>query len=140
MLVMMTTCAKAFSVALGILAILPALAVAGPIAGSSPPVSVRNVRVYPTEIVGNGEMTYPGRIALAFRNTSSTVITDVVFEVRSNNGGADFIHDAGTFSPGVDIKHEFLNQAAPSDAVLKVARVRFADGSAWIDTDVSNAW
>jgi hypothetical protein len=137
---MMTTCTKAFSIALAMLAIVPSIAAAGTIAGGSPPLSIRNVRVYPTEIVGGGEMTIPGRIDLAFRNTSSAVITDVLFEVRSSDARIHFIHDAGSFSPGVDIKREFLNQPAPSDAVLKVARVCFADGTTWIDTGASNAW
>jgi hypothetical protein len=99
---------------------------------SSNPVVVSNVRVYPAEDVGNGEMTRPGALDVTFRNTRDVAANEVFFEVSSNGRHLDNIRDTGSFAPDVTIRHEFSDQSYASDQSVKVTRVKFADGSLWI--------
>jgi hypothetical protein len=99
---------------------------------SSNPVVVSDVRVYPAEDVGNGEMTRPGALDVTFRNTRDVAATDVFFQVSSDRTHLDNIHDTGSFAPNVTIRHEFSDQSYSTDQSLTVTRVKFADGSVWI--------
>jgi hypothetical protein len=98
----------------------------------SNPVVVSNVRAYPAEDVGNGEMTRPGALDVTFHNTRDIAATDVAFEVSSNGMHLDYIHDTGSFAPDVTIRHEFSDQSYATDQSVKVTRVKFADGSVWV--------
>jgi hypothetical protein len=122
--------AIAFS-ALSILAGAPLLVAAQTIASGSP-VVVSNVRVYPAEDVGNGELTRPGALDVTFRNTRDVAATEVFFGVSSGGMHLDNIRDTGTFAPNVTIRHEFPDQSYASDQNLSVTRVKFADGSVWV--------
>jgi hypothetical protein len=101
--------------------------------GPSNPVIVSNVRVYPAEVVGNGEMFRPGALDVTFRNTRDVAATGVFFEVSSDGKHLDNIHDTGSFAPNVTIRHEFPTQSYATDQSVKVTRVKFADGSVWIN-------
>jgi hypothetical protein len=99
---------------------------------SGNPVIVSQVRVYPAEDVGNGEMTRPGALDVTFRNARKVAATDVFFEVSSNGMYLTNIHDTGSFAPGVSIRHEFPDESYASDQRVKLTRVKFADGSVWV--------
>jgi Haemolysin-type calcium binding protein related domain len=65
-------------------------------------------------------------LRVQFANAGNQPITRVVFAL--NNGKT--VVDAGTFAPGVMIKHEF--DLAPTNAgSCHVESVTFADGTQW---------
>jgi hypothetical protein len=67
-------------------------------------------------------------VSIAFVNQNQKTVKSVTFNVN----GASVV-DAGTFSPGVTIKHEFVSPQllGDSDATCSVQSVAFADGSVW---------
>jgi hypothetical protein len=72
-------------------------------------------------------------IALKFVNKSGIPATTVTFLVNDGQYTQSIV-DKGTFSPGVQIKHDFAvdsDTSTLSDVTCKVAEVDFADGSAW---------
>ena len=78
-------------------------------------------------------------IEIEFTNESSKTASVVNFAVDSNDQHF-VIRDAGTFSPGISIKHRFRNgsgQAFVLPAFIapnikcRVASVRFTDGTVW---------
>lgn len=78
-------------------------------------------------------------IHIEFTNESSNTASVVNFAVDSN-GQQFVIRDAGTFSPGVSIKHNYRNGEGQAFVLpqfiapkinCRVSSVRFTDGSVW---------
>jgi hypothetical protein len=81
------------------------------------------------------EGTGPGFLSLSFENTTKVTATEITFEVSSTTNFRR-IRDIGMFAPGVSIMHSFLGFSSPGQMV-RVAEVRFADGSVWAEGTVS---
>jgi hypothetical protein len=98
---------------------------------ASGPIVVNHVGVQATED-GAG----PGFLSLAFENTSNVTATEVIFEF---SGDAYFqrIDDVGTFTPGVSIKHAFLDDSSSPVQKVRVAEVDFADGTTWTNNQTT---
>jgi hypothetical protein len=77
-----------------------------------------------------------GFLAVSYTNDSRVIAKEVDFGLVSRNSLIAIAKDAGTFSPGVRIDHEFsldpevfpIGTAFPYCAVL---RVKYADGTEW---------
>jgi hypothetical protein len=81
-------------------------------------------------------------ITLTFVNKSNVPATTVTFLVNDGQYTQSIV-DKGTFSPGVQIKHDFAVDSRVStlgNATLNVTEVDFADGSVWHSApgDVAN--
>ena len=76
----------------------------------------------------------PAIVAVSFVNHGTIPATDVLFDVRGEDGISK-IDDVGTFSPGVQIHHEFRSFTFPTNPTVRVAAVRYADGSMWNASD-----
>jgi hypothetical protein len=113
--------------ALTILAGAPALALANTYVPS--PITIGNVDIQPQ--ISGTELNTPGSVSLAFRNVSNVAATDVTFDLNSFGATVARIHDVGTFSPGATIRHRFTDSANASTQTVRVAEVKFADGTVW---------
>jgi len=112
-----------------ILAGAPAVALAS--AGtSSDPIAISDVQVQPAD---GGHGNGAGFVSVAFDNASSQTATEVVFELDVDGAYAENFNDVGNFTPGTTIKHAFQTDSSASDQQLKVAEVKFADGSTWVN-------
>jgi len=70
-------------------------------------------------------------LEISFMNTDAKTIASVTFAVQ-DGGKTTNIVDAGTFSPGAKISHEFGWWSYVADEVdCSVVSVRYADGSTW---------
>lgn len=75
-------------------------------------------------------------LGITFTNQAPTAATEIDFGLVARGSLVAVTKDVGTFSPGVEINHEFvvdreifpLGTAIPYCAVL---RVKYADGSIW---------
>jgi hypothetical protein len=68
-----------------------------------------------------------GSISIAFVNQGEKTVKSVTFNVN----GAQIV-DAGTFSSGVTVKHDFIAPGLVSpDVTCAVQSVAFIDGSVW---------
>jgi hypothetical protein len=74
---------------------------------------------------------------VAFVNDKETPATAILWEVRAGNGAA-FVRDIGTFSPGAIVRHCFEryglhagNYVWQEQPRIRVARVKFEDGTQW---------
>jgi len=106
----------------------PAIALAGT-SISSDPITINLVNVQPS---GESDSVGTGFAYVEFQNTSNIVATQVVFELDVDGARVGRYNDIGTFSPGVTIKHGFLNTSGNANAQLSIARVKLADGSVWV--------
>jgi hypothetical protein len=119
--------------ALTILAGGPAIALAGT-SFSSDPIAVSNVNVQPN---GESDGFGPGFVSMDFQNTSNVDATEVVFELDVDGAKVSRFNDIGSFAPGVTVRHAFLNTSSDSNAQLRIAKVKFADGSVWVSPAVA---
>jgi hypothetical protein len=120
--------AATFGAAL-ILAGAPVVALAS--AGtSSDPIAISDVQVQPAD---GGHGNGAGFVSVSFDNASSQTATEVVFELDVDGAYAEIFNDVGNFTPGTTIKHAFQTDSSASDQQLKVAEVKFADGSTWVN-------
>jgi hypothetical protein len=78
----------------------------------------------------------PGFAAIAFTNEYASPATDVVFALSNNGYVIDRFNDAGTFTPGVTIKHQFAENQPGDDIRVAVEEATFADGTVWHNPDV----
>lgn len=74
---------------------------------------------------------------VAFVNEKDMMATAILWEVRAGNGAA-FVRDIGTFSHGAVVRHCFEryglhagNYVWQEQPRIRVARVKFADGTEW---------
>jgi hypothetical protein len=112
-----------------ILAGAPAVALASA-ATSSDPIAISDVQVQPAE---SGHGNGPGFVSVSFDNAGSQTATEVVFELDADGAYVDHFNDVGNFTPGTTIKHAFQTDSSSADQQLKVAEVKFADGSVWVN-------
>jgi hypothetical protein len=77
----------------------------------------------------------PAMATVTFVNRGTVAATDVLFVLHSRKSWDMAIDDAGKFSPGVTIRHQFQSWDYPDDATVSVAAVRYADGSTWTSED-----
>jgi hypothetical protein len=104
--------------------------------------------------VCRGSMMHAGKAAsrtntieIAFRDVGTVAAHAVDFEVTWGGGDVQTIHDVGTFSPGVTVRHAFVHAARDasspffphSPVTCSAEAVRFADGSRWHRADVSKS-
>ena len=115
-----------------LLAGAPAVALAD--GAVSDPIVVSAVQIQP---VSEAHQVGSGVVNVAFDNTSNRTATEVVFELDSDTNVEHF-DDVGTFAPGVTIRHAFPSDNSAADAQLKVAAVKFSDGSVWINNAASS--
>jgi hypothetical protein len=128
MLFMTITSAAATLGAALLLAGAPAVALASA-APASDPIAISDTQVQPAD-GGHGNGT--GFVSVAFDNTSNQVATEVVFELDVDGAYTDHFNDVGTFTPGTTIRHAFQTDSSEADQQLKVAAVKFADGTVWV--------
>jgi hypothetical protein len=69
-------------------------------------------------------------LQIGFVNGAPKTIASVTFAVK-NGGKMTNIVDAGTFSSGVEISHDFGWSYFSDNVDCAVASVRYADGSTW---------
>ena len=98
------------------------------------PIVIDNVQIDVPESIGNGEITTPGSLRLAFRNTRSVAATHIVFAIRGD-GTMRTLDESGTFAPNVVINHVFNDDCPTSNQTITVVRVQFADGTSWVNED-----
>jgi hypothetical protein len=73
----------------------------------------------------------PGHLSVTFHNTAPVAATHVTFEVSTDDRHVARVTDVGTFSPGISISHHLDYDSIETRPFLRVAEVRFADGSVW---------
>lgn len=92
--------------------------------------SVYGYRYYQYPVAGNPTLS------IDYFNRTSVVMKDIEFGLIANGQLVAEVRDVGTFSPGIEIKHEFglnrnvfpLRTGLPQCVTLKVT---FADGTKW---------
>jgi hypothetical protein len=92
--------------------------------------SVYGYRYYQYPVAGNPTL------GIDYVNATSTVMKDIEFGLIANGHLVAEVRDVGTFSPGIEIKHEFglnrnvfpLRTGLPKCVPLKIT---FADGTKW---------
>jgi hypothetical protein len=111
----------------------PAIALAS--AGTTTdPIAISHVGVQPADAGhGNGA----GFVSVSFDNNSSQTATEIVFELDVDGAYSQQFDDVGSFAPGTKIRHAFQTDSSSADQQLKVAAVKFADGSTWVNDDGS---
>jgi hypothetical protein len=117
-----------------LLAGAPAVALASA-APMSDPIAIGDIHVQPAD---GGHGNGAGFVSVAFDNTSSQVATEVVFELDVDGAYANHFDDVGSFTPGATVRHAFQTDSSEADQQLKVAAVKFADGTVWVN-DSGNA-
>jgi hypothetical protein len=125
------------SAAAAMIVATPALATAQSVAYSTSPVAVTSCSVNASLVMGlspdEAVQFMASDIALKFVNKSNVPATTVTFLVNEGKYTQSIV-DKGTFSPGVQIKHNFAvgsDISAFSDATCIVTEVDFGDGIAW---------
>jgi glucose/arabinose dehydrogenase len=131
--IMTTTTTLAAAAALALAAGTPALASAA----TAPPIAISNVQIEPAGGYANHYL--PGIVTVAFRNAAGVAATSVTFQTSDDGATLATFTDAGTFAPGVTVKHSFLTLDDDAEQRLSVAEVRFADGTVWDNTDLPRA-
>jgi hypothetical protein len=96
---------------------------------SSDPIAINAVNVQPS---GESDTVGAGFVYVEFQNTGNVNATQVVFELDVHGAKVGRFNDIGKFSPGVTIKHGFLNTCGDPNAQLKIVKVKLADGSVWV--------
>jgi len=119
--------------ALTILAGGPAIALADN-ALPSDPIAISNVNLQTND---GSDGFGSGFVSVEFQNTSHVNATEVAFELDVDGAKAGSFDDIGTFAPGVDVKHAFLNTSSNANAHLNIVKVKFADGSVWVPAAAS---
>jgi hypothetical protein len=92
--------------------------------------SVYGYRYYQYPVAGNPTL------GVDYVNRTSVVMKDIEFGLLANGHLVAEVRDVGTFSPGIEIKHEFglnrnvfpLRTGLPQCVPLKIT---FADGTKW---------
>jgi hypothetical protein len=77
-------------------------------------------------------------LAISYKNQAGVAAKEVDFGLVARGSLIAIAKDLGTFSPGVDIDHEFVvsREIFPLGTtfpVCSVLRVRYADGSVWLN-------
>jgi hypothetical protein len=126
-----------FSAVAGIAGALT-LAAGSPAAAANPPVSV--VSCGYNSLGGSAALSIPesppvqtSNLRISFTNQAPLAATDVVFAV-GYDGRMQLVEDAGTFSHGAQITHDFTpseNLRYNGSAACSVQSVTFSDGSTW---------
>jgi hypothetical protein len=104
------------------------------------PITITDAKVLalPPSIVGDNGVSYGYTgvdvLGVSFVNTSAIAAREVTLRA-TYAGDTEYIHDAGTFAPGVTIAHNyttFSNHTFRGAAIhVSVSSVRFSDGSTW---------
>jgi hypothetical protein len=79
---------------------------------------------------------YDGFLAISYKNQAYIAADEVDFGLVARGSLIAIARDVGTFSPGVEIDHEFVvsREIFPigtSFPICRVLRVKYADGSVW---------
>jgi hypothetical protein len=105
---------------------------------TQPPIKVAACDVqtsYLQESGGDAPLAVPDSATLSinFVNTAPKTVSSVIFDVTDDIGNAYTIKDAGMFTTGVAIDHEFNSKSiGASDAKCAIQKVTFQDGSTWM--------
>jgi hypothetical protein len=94
------------------------------------PIAINHIQVQPAD---GGHGNGPGFVSVSFDNAGTQTATEVVFELDVDGAYAEHFDDVGNFTPGTKIRHAFQTDSSASDQQLKVAAVKFADGSVWVN-------
>jgi hypothetical protein len=95
---------------------------------SGSPVRLNSVWIHKAR----GQGIEPGIIAVSFTNLAPATATNVSFNVLGfGKRVMDTISDAGTFTTGAVVQHEFPANEIDGQQTLEVEEVDFADGSVW---------
>jgi hypothetical protein len=113
------------------------LAVASPLAVRAytmpAPVSVASCSIapqVPQSYFDDAAIPGAGMLNISFTNKSPKAILKVEFAVSDGTGTAPIV-DAGVFSTGIAIDHEFTNPGLSGNVRCVVRSVAFQDGSTW---------
>jgi hypothetical protein len=104
------------------------------------PIGIRSFQINESNITGmiGNELEQAPELrtedfTLKFANTAGVAATTVKFVVGDHRS-TRLVIDKGTFSPGVQIEHDFTTGDGPDiepNATCSVSEVDFADGSVW---------
>ncbi|MHB8178700.1 MAG: hypothetical protein ACYDA5_08845 [Vulcanimicrobiaceae bacterium] len=104
-----------------------------------PPVQIYSCTL---QMIGNLLVGQTGQLQIQFTNESNVVADVVRFKIDWGNGKVAYIRDAGTFSPGITIKHNFRHTVGTLVSPIfshphiscGIAAVNFTDGTSWFAT------
>jgi hypothetical protein len=92
---------------------------------------------YSTDADGGQGNILPGALNISFTNENAATATNVVFAVETHGYVIKSFNDAGSFAPGVAIRHSFPEAQPSGDMRVAVAKATFTDGSVWQNPDVA---
>jgi hypothetical protein len=121
-----------FAAVLGAAAVLAGLPVLGTAAApANNTITLRSYEI--SDFSGNNEVSSSGQghVRVSFRNDGDMAATAVIFDVLNDGEYAGHIDDFGTFSKGVTITHQFHWVNVHQGESLRIAQVRYADGTIW---------
>jgi hypothetical protein len=121
-------------VAGAVLAVVPGLGAAA----APSPYNTITLQSYRFDVAGGSDgvaAVYHGHVYVTFRNDGEVPATAVTFEIVNAGEGAGRIEDVGTFVKGARIEHAF--HWTREGETLRVAQVRYADGTTWDSDDAA---
>ncbi len=110
-------------------AILVAGAPALASAQTTAPVAITGEQVQPQTI--GAELYQQGEVRFSFMNNRNVPATEVDFTLSSAGQDLGTYYDYGTFPKGVTIDNFFVTDETAHNQQIKIASVKFADGSTW---------
>ena len=110
-------------------AILVAGAPALASAQTTSPVAITGAQIVPQNI--GAALYQQGEVRFSFVNNRNVPATEVDFTLSSAGQDLGTYYDYGTFSKGVNIDHFFVTDETAHNQQIKIASVKFADGTTW---------
>ncbi|MBV8637856.1 MAG: hypothetical protein JO322_07195 [Candidatus Eremiobacteraeota bacterium] len=111
--------------------ILAALALSSVLgAGTEIPVDVTSCS---SQITSAGQIGASPILTIDFTNTSSKMISSIVFGISDGHNAEVPLTDAGTFNGGASVRHTFNSPVSSVSGTKCVVRsVTFSDGGRWV--------
>jgi hypothetical protein len=122
---------KSAAVALGIaLTVAGAPAISSAATMQASPIHLDSVRI--TQSYGVFNDFLPGVVSVGFTNSFPSPATSVVFDLVGTGGNviAEY-NDVGSYESGKTFHHTFTDTHDDVEQKIEVAKVTFADGTAW---------
>ena len=121
--------------AAALLAVAPAAASAETVAYTAEPVAIASVHNEASYFSGPyaSQSFYINGLRVSFVNRANVAANDVEFAI-TRDGKTQLVSLPGTYAPGTQIEKQLENGTSTvpeADATVTIAKVGFADGSAW---------
>jgi hypothetical protein len=82
------------------------------------------------------DFNYMGLVDIAFTNTGSVPIHEIVFGLHDSSGRLlARIKDVGNYAAGSAVRHRFNSTERDAHQQVAVEEVTFTDGTVWTNTD-----